>query len=266
MLNLGSLLTGRRENHDGNNPIQTLSPAVDEDLCQRLHSDIETMRDKFSTLQTMIRTDIGGNADHKALAAHVSGMYLPMTAEHEKQVASASTIDEIFCILPKYWSFLDFKKLENIANIFCSPDGEAKKLLEQYKHDVQQFCEHRVSKFPSGSLNSHLDIEGMDKLVVKLDLQDPLLKTVLHIKEVIATILQQPASKLVLCDIAPGCVIVTFWIATSLGEELFLKSLDAEILTQKQKEKLLEADVVSMEFKGTIVFGDPKGRNSGIAS
>ena len=212
------------------------------------------MKRKFSALQTMIRNNIKENADHKALAAHISGMYI-LTEEHEVQVANASTVDEIFYILPKYWSFLDFGNLDDIAETFCSHECEAKKELDIYKGDVQQFCKRRVSEFPPGSLNNGTDSEGMDKLVVTLDLKDPSLRHVRDLKEVIANILGLPASKLVLYDIGIGSVLVTFLIAISLGEKLFLETTgNAKTLTQKQEDQLLEIKVVSLEFKEITVF------------
>ena len=228
----------------------TLSPDVKEDLRQRIHCDTKQMRDKFSTLQTMIRNNIKKTIDHKDLAAHVSGMYI-LTEEHESQVANTSTIDDIFMILTKYryWSFLDFSNLENIAKTFCRDYNAEKELLKQYNDDVRRFCESRVSELPPGSLNNGTDIEGMDKLVVTLDLQDPLLSNVLHLKEVIATILGLPASKLVLHDIGTGSIVVTFLVATSLGEKLFI----TKTLTQKQRDQLLEANVVSLKFKEMII-------------
>ena len=241
-----------------------LSPDVKEDLQQKVHIDAERIRHNFSNLQTMIRKSIKTNTDHKDLAAHVAGMSM-LTKEDKKQVADAFTVDDIFIILTDYWSMLDFNNLENIAQHFCH--DAVKQEMKQYKDDVRRFCERRVSEFPHGSLSNGTDNEGRDKLVVILDLKDPPLKHILRIKEVIANILEKPASKLVLCDISPGSVIVTFWIATSLGEKL-LKSSDVEILTQKQKNKLLEADVVLMKFKGIIVFSihqEIKGRKSGIA-
>ena len=232
----------------------TLSPEVEEDLRQRIHSDIKRMRDKFSKLQTMIRKNIKENADHTDLAAHISGMYM-LSEEHVTQVANASAIDKIFFILPKYWSFLDFSNLENIAETFCTPECEAKKELDQYKRDVQQFCERRVSEFPPGSLYNGTDNEGMDKLVVVLDLKDPSVKHVQGLKEVIANILGQPASKLVLYDIGIGSIVVTFLMATSLGEKLFLEATGtAKTLTQKQEDQLQEIKVISLEFKETTVF------------
>lgn len=232
----------------------TLSPETKEDLCQRIHNDIKRMRDKFSKLQTMIRKNIKNNTDHKDFVAHLTGMYM-LSEEHETQVAIASTIDEIFYILPKYWSFLDFSNLENIAETFCSNECEAKKDLDQYKYDVQQFCRRSVSEFPPGSLNNGADNEGMDKLIVTLDLKDPSLKHVQGLKEVIANILGQPSSKLVLYDVGTGSVVVTFLIASSLGEKLFLETTGtAKSLTHEQKDQLLKANVVSLEFKEITVF------------
>ena len=239
-----------------------MSPETKEDLRQKIRSDIERMRHKFSALQTMIRRNIKEkNVDHKDLAAHVFGMYI-LSEEHEKQVGSASTVDDIFNILTKYWSFLDFSNLEDIAKNLCSCDCNAEKQMKEYKKDVQQFCKRRVSEFPPGSLNNGTDSEGMDKLVVILNLHNPSLKHVLHLKEVIANILEQPASKLVLYDIGNGSVVVTYLIATSLGEKLFLKT--SEALTQKQKDKLLEANVVSLHFKEITLFSIYQQRKSGM--
>ena len=256
----------------------TLSPEIEEDLRQKIHSDIEIMRHKFSALQTTIRKNVKKNVDHKDFAAHVFGMYI-LSEEHQKQVANASTVDDIFNILTKYWSFLDFSNLEDIAkNVYHESDTEKQieqdtekekkqgtgEQIEQYKKDVQQFCERRVSEFPPGSLNNGTDSEGMDKLVVTLDLHDPSLKHVLRLKEVIANILGQPASKLVLYDIGSGSVVLTFLIATLLGEELFMKTSNTLTLTQKQKDKLLEVNVVSLEFKEVTLFSIHQERKSGI--
>lgn len=212
------------------------------------------MRDKFSKLQTMIRKNIKENADHRDLVAHISGMYI-LSEEHETQVANAPTIDEIFYVLPKYWSFLDFSNLENIAETFCSRECEAKKELDQYKYDVQQFCNRNVSEFPPGSLNNGTDNEGMDKLIVTLDLKDPSLRHVRSLKEVIANILGQPSSKLVLYDVGIGSIVVTYLISSLLGEKLFLETTGtAKILTPEQEDQLLKANVVSLKFKEITVF------------
>ena len=203
------------------------------------------MKDKFSTLQNKIREKI---TDHKALAAHVSGMYI-LGEEHKKKVAKASTVDEIFRILTKYWSFLDFSNLKNIAKNLCY-DCDTEIQIKNYKEDVEDFCEHRVSELPPGSLNNGTDMKGMDKLVITLDLQDALLSHVLDIKEAVANILQIPTSTLILHDIGKGSVVITLWIASSLGEKLLLESSGI----QRQKEKFLEANVLSVKFKEITIF------------
>ena len=217
------------------------------------------MKHKFSHLQTLIRENL--NVSPEALAAHVIGMYI-LSEEHKTRMERASRIEQIFNILTMYWSFLDFGHLENIAEEYCSIDCDAKRELEQYKGEVQEFCRRRVSEFPQGSLNNGSDIEGMDKLVVTLDLKDPSLRHVLDLKEKIANILGQPASKLVLSDIGSGSVVLTFWIATSLGKELFLKKPD--VFTQEQRDKLKDARVVSLEFKEVSVYKLHQKANEGI--
>ena len=205
----------------------------------------------------MIRNNFKAeNVNPEELATHIVGMYI-LSEEHEKRMEKASRFEEIFNILTKYWSFLDFSHLENIAENFCSHECEAKKELDQYKHDVQQFCERRVSELPQGSLSSGTDNEGMEKLVVTLDLKDPSVKHVRGLKEVIANILGLPASKLILYDIGTGSVIVTFLICTSLGDRLFLKTSDTsnlKALTTKQQSELLKANVISLEFKEITIF------------
>ena len=233
----------------------TLSPEIEEDLRQRIHTETKRMKHRFSALQTMIRNNLKTeNVNPEDLATHIIGMYI-LSEEHEKKIEKASNFEEIFNILTKYWSFLDFSHLENIAEIFCSDKCEAKKELDKYKYDVQQFCKRRVSEFPQGSLNNGTDTEGMDKLVVVLDLKDPSLRHVLDLKEVIANILGQPASKVVLYNIGTGSIVVTFLIATSLGEKLFFEPISTtKTLTHKQQDQLREINVVSMEFKEITVF------------
>ena len=254
---------GQKRSRSSSSKVQkpSLSPETEEDLHQRIRSETKIMKHRFSTLQTMIRKDIKENIDHEDLATHVIGMYI-LDDEHERRVDSASGTEEIFRILTKYWSFLDFGNLENIAENFCSHECEAKKELDQYKHDVRQFCECRVSEFPEGSLNNGTDSEGMEKLIVRLDLEDPSLKYVQNLKEIIANILGQKASKLVLCDIGSGSVIVTFLIPTSLGETLFM-------LTQEQRDKLGDANVLSLKFRDITVFSihqPVKKRKLGISN
>ena len=260
----GTFNIGRKRGRSSSSVVRlpSLSPETEEDLRQRIHSETNTMKHKFSILQTKIRNDIKKYISPEDLASHIISMYI-LSDEHVKIIEKASRIEAIFNILTKYWSFLDFSHLENIAEVYCSQDCDAKRALEQYKEDVRQFCERRVSELPPGSLNNGTDIEGMDKLIIVLDLQDPSLRLshVLRLKEVIADILGQPASKLVLCDIENGSIVVIFWMAISLGEELFLSK--SPPLTQTQEEKLKEAGVVSLEFKGKMVYQQVKRRKLG---
>ena len=257
-----TIIIGRKRGRSSSPVIQgpSLSPETREDLRQRIHSDTRKMKHRFSILQTKIRNNIKRSVSPEDLATHIIGMYI-LSEEHKRIMKNASKIEDIFNILTMYWSFLDFSHLENIAEVYCSQDCDAKKELGQYKKDVRRFCERRVSELPPDSLNNGMDIKGMDKLVVTLDLEDPSLRHVLHLKEVIADILGQPASKLVLCNIEKGSITVTFWMATSLGEELFFNK--SRPLTQTLEEELQEVGVISLEFKGIIVYQQFKKRKLG---
>ena len=176
------------------------------------------MKCKFAKVQSLIRNNFNRNTDHRALVAHLSGMHI-LREEHTKTVAESSEVDQIFFILPKYWSILDFGNLIDIAETFCSHEREAKKKLEIYKGKVQQFCERRVSEFPPGSLNNGASSKrGMDKLKITLDLKNPSLRHIQDLKEIIANILGLPASKLVLYDIVGReSVVVTVVMQWPLG-------------------------------------------------
>ena len=84
-----------------------MSPDVEGDLLQIIHYHVRTMKCKFAKVQSLVRNNIYRNTDHRALVAHLSGMHI-LSEEHEKTVAESSEVDQIFFILPKYWSILDF--------------------------------------------------------------------------------------------------------------------------------------------------------------
>lgn len=170
--------------------------------------------------------------------------------DDETLVKRADNIDDIFTtVLMKYWNFLDYENFESIVVNMCGDDLDQE--WEQYKDEVQKFCERRVSELPNGSLeDSSTRYEGMEKLVVKLNLDDPVLSRIKYLKEVIANILGVRASTIILQNIKAGSIVVTFLIAASLGKELFERTS----LTKQQKHALSEAGVISMEFKSTLIM------------
>ena len=204
------------------------------------------MKQRFSTLQTKIRRRINNVGDFRA---HVVGTGI-LKEDDETLMKRADNIDDIFTtVLTKYWSFLDYENFESIVVNMCGDDSDQE--WKQYKDEVQKFCERRVSELPNGSLeDSSTRYEGMEKLVVKLNLDDPVLSRIKYLKEVIANILGVRASRIILQDIKAGSIVVTFLIAATLGKELFERTK----LTKQQKLALSEAGVITMEFKSTVIM------------
>ena len=67
-----------------------------------------------------------------------------------------------------------------------------------------------MSEFPDGFLqDSNAKYDGMGKAIVKLVLDDPVLKRIMDCKRVIANILDIPSSSLILCNIEDGCILIS---------------------------------------------------------
>ena len=220
---------------------QPLSPPLKssyyEDLHQRIHADVNRLRLKFASLQSTIRRKI---KDHKELAAHVVGMYI-LSPQDEERVTQAVCTNDIFNVLSKYWSLIDFSNLENITQNeeVCS---NVKQELEAYKAEVKCFCERRVSEVPPDVLKNNTDQEGMEKLIITLDLNDAPLKNIQHLKEKIANILCKRASDLLLYDVGKGSVRI---ILLMLGKSTFVNLP----LTEEQITAFKEEHVVALTFR-----------------
>lgn len=219
-----------------------------EDLLQRTRREVQIVKRRFSDLVAKVRQKIKDLDDGLVkLVAHLSCMSV-LTEDDEMQVLRATSVDSIFIILRSYWSFLDYENLEDIAVNVCYDDTEHE--WKEYGDAVKIFCERRISEFPNDSLHNGVDHQGMEKLYIWLDLTDPSLNRIKHLKEVIANILGRKASKLILENIARGSVCVTFLIATSLGEALFEKGS----LTDQQKDAFRREHAISLKFKSTLIM------------
>ena len=210
------------------------------------------MKFKFSSLQHRIRKSI---ADTPGLVNLVLGMNILSEDDEEKVRNTPSEVDTI---LTKYWSFLDYENFEHIVENMCGENE--KRLTKAYSEEVKKFCERRVSELPPDSLgNSAINDDGMKKLRVVLNLDDPALKRIKDLKIVIANILECRASQLVLQDIKGGSVLVTFLLTASIGARIFRKSL-----SDKQKAALRDEHVTSLMYESTVFFSEkcniqPKG-------
>ena len=228
-----------------------LSKETKEDLYQRVITDTRRIKLKFSTLQDEIWKSIN---DIQGLVQLVLGMGMLSKDDEEHIRKNPSNVS---IILTKYWSFLDFENLEHIVERKCS--SVEKRMMEEYKEEVQMFCQRRVSELPPNSLDSSGNITGMRKLCVLLDLDDPALQRVRHLKMAIAIILGCRTSDLVLQNIEPGSVLVTYLVNGTLGEKLFERRM-----TAKQKTSLKENNVTWIRYDDRItIFSEAFDSSSG---
>ena len=204
--------------------------------------DTRRIKLKFSILQDEVWKTI---TDIEGLVQLTLGMGILSKddEEHIRKTPSAVSI-----ILTKYWSFLDFENLEHIVERKCG--NAEKRMMKEYKGEVEIFCRRRVSELPPNSLGSSSTNTGMKKLCVKLALDDPALHTIRHLKMTIANILGYRTSDLVLQNVEPGSVLVTYSVNDTVGAKLV-----EQRMTARQKVALKINKAIWIRYDGkTIVF------------
>lgn len=210
-------------------------------MYQRIVTDTRRIKLKFSTLQDEIWKSIN---DIQGLVQLVLGMGI-LSKDDEEHIRKNPS--DVSIILTKYWSFLDFENLEHIVERKCS--SVEKKMMKEYKEEVQMFCQRRVSELPPNSLDSSVNNAGMRKLCILLDLDDPALQHIRHLKMAIANILGCRTSDLVLQSIEPGSVLVTYLVNATVGAKLFETRM-----TAKQKAALKSNNVTWIRYDEKITI------------
>ena len=213
-----------------------------EDLHHRIKKDFEKIKLTFANLQTRVQETI---EDHKNLAAHVAGIDI-LSAHDEELVGKATSTNEIFGILKKYWSFIDYTILENLAISVSSDDLNQE--MKEYDELLKQFCQSRISDLPPDFLSTSTDTEGAEKVIVTLNMNDPSIQHVKDIKGEIAAVLNKQPSQLILYHIKRGSVIITILIGAAM--EHVLKNT---VLTEEQVDTLKKKHVVSLTFRLVVI-------------
>lgn len=220
-----------------------LSESESKDLLFRANKDVEKIKLNFATLQTNVRQRIG---DYKNFATHVLSMDI-LSAHDAELVRNAASTDQIFVIIRNYWSLIDYAILKNIADTLLSPCHDHKQEMSEYDELLRQFCERRISELPPNFLSTGTDAEGVEKVNVTLNMDDLSLKNIKDIKAEIAVILDIPPSRLTICHIGAGSVIITFLIGAEI-EKMF----EMTVLSKEQVAKLKMINVVALNFRYDI--------------
>ena len=197
-----------------------------EELEDRLLEDTKGMISKYARLVTSTNESLQKReVDPKDIAIRVMSLQLFDTYENQqhglnddgKKIQNASSIQDIFLLMPCYWSFFNYEPLEHIIEYKGTP--EDKENLRMYLDDLEKFCQRRVFEVPSHVYGNESNKGSWAKFTVKLDDEIRKLHDVRQVRRKITRILG--LRHLYLCDITKGCVEVVFLIPQIVAQKVF---------------------------------------------
>ena len=224
---------------------------VVEDLKHVMRVDLKKIRQRFFNLQSEVRESLR-KVPLEELITHILGYVEVFDPESDKKVQllpeenlrCATSTDHLFTkCLQKQWNFLEYDMLISVVEKFG--DEIIRKKVEEYHSYLKEFFEKRkLSEVPKDlSLSNPVD-ETHEPVVMKLDLNDPTLKVIKDRKSVICEILEIMPSTLLISEIKPGCVEITFLIPVHISKYVFGKPI-----TDVQREALKAASVLKFTWR-----------------
>ena len=234
-----------------------MSEAEREDFEHQVLVDLKRIRVKFTTLQSAIRKSLTQKeVKAKEIVAHVIGYGVfkdqlqdkdeNLLKNSEKKKKSATSIEDVFIELSNYWSCIEYDILAVIIDEYGDEDDQKK--VREYNSDLKLFFENRkVSEIPSNCkfTNGHSSGETHERVIIKLNLDNPHLKTVTTLKSKVCEILGVKPSVLLIEEIKDGCIEVILLVPKHL-----IKLIFGDYLTEVQcKEQLLAASVILFSGK-----------------
>lgn len=232
-----------------------LSEADREDFEHQIHLDLERIRIKFTQLQTALRKSLTQKeVKPKEIVAHVMGYGVfkyqiqgkddNLLKSSEEKLNNAASIEDVFIVLSNYWSCIEYKILAIIVDEYGDKDDREK--MEEYRNDLKIFFENRkLSEIPKDSkfTNGHTSGETHERVIIKLNLDNPHLQIVTNLKSKICEILGVKPSILLIEEIKEGCVEVTLLVPKHLINLIF-----GDHLTEAS-EQFLGASVMFISCK-----------------
>ena len=224
-----------------------------EDLKHVMRVDLKHIRKKFVKLQSDVRVSLR-EVPLDDIIPHVLGYAEVFDPESDKKVPllpkeklqEAASTDQLFNkVLQKQWNFLEFDLLESIVEQCCAHDEAICKQIKEYHKDLKEFFEkRRLSEISEDLSLSNCTDETQEVVTMKLDLNDPTLKEIIDLKSKICEILEIMPSTLLISEIRPGCVEITFLITVHISEYVFAKPI-----TDSQREALKAASVLKFTWR-----------------
>ena len=167
--------------------------------------------------------------------------------EHEQALLDASSIERVFIIISRYYSYYNYELLQTITDIHGSPND--KEMMRQYILDFSKYCE----RVPCVEFHDDhcQESPGRTKLRFKLDYNKNLLKLadIKNIERQISKILKIKPSVLFLHSVEEGCTAITFLVPA------FCTDTIRGLLASKEMRNTLQEEIkmISVQVDGITV-------------
>ena len=188
-----------------------MSPFTTDNESIQTETEIQDLQRKYARLVTdTIQSFQKKKVKPKKIVTHVLAYHsfpavlereqMKYLADESENLSGAKNLDDIFSILSKYWSFLDFMILEDIIIKFGTRNDKDE--LDRYYAEVKIFLEaHRVT---SCIEVARTDSSSSELIYVKLDTNS--LNKYYQVRGAIARLLEIEVKCLRLLRIETGCI------------------------------------------------------------
>ena len=239
--------------------IRKLSVQEKARLHYKLQEEYKKIMDEFSDLihYTIESVESSGVSVVK-LHTRLSNLWaykpihkeVPLLLDQLDKIEGAESVDRVFSILQKYYSFFNYYIIEKIIGWFGTP--EDKERLETYDKNFKRFCKRRTFECPP-------DIFGpidKEKTNLKVKVEEVCssakgcpVETVRQFRNSLGDILGVEPWTLHLCRIDDGCMELLFQFPFFVEEDIFP-------LSTKQERLLTSVGVIKLTC-GSYSFPHP---------
>lgn len=214
--------------------------------------DLKELKKKFITLQFEVRESLSKKVSPQKIVAHVLSDYDDICENHDcktvslfsdtdqEKLNSAISVDQVFQVLRKYWSFLKCEILYSVVD-HCGDESDQARVKDYQKQLQIFFNKRKVSEVPEELMSSSSIDELRDKMLIKLDKENPLWTAITDLEFRICEILGIMPSALLIIGVQEGCVEITFSIPKHISQQIFNKPL-----TRVQQDHFREACVLRL--------------------
>ena len=179
--------------------------------------------------------------DLTLLPSTIKQSHMTFILENMTRLGKASNLREIFILLNLYWDYFNYTLLDVLIQAYGS--DSLKKEMHQYAYDLQLFWrETTVANFIPycKELQKLAPVpEEFTQVKIKQTIEKPISAyTLMELEELKCRLYlscQLPNFALILYDLKPGCVEITWLVATELIKKL-KKMLTKELISWLEKE------------------------------